>query len=620
MTRCSYTQYTPPPSLPAKFSRQNTQYTPRHLPAGTRRRGGLDIPGGDELESHTCTEITPQLETMLAIINKVHESGVPNYKGVRHPLPTNFNIALLQNLLIDYADREVVDLLLYGFPIQRDESTPLLLGNRNHKGATEFPDHVDAYIDKELCLNATMGPFKDIPFTNMPVAISPLSTREKRDSDERRIIMDCSWPIGSSLNDGISKYEYLGQKVDLVYPKVDDLCCRVHELRCMYPGRTIYFYKEDLNRAFRQYPADPGSIPLLGFKWRNRFYFDLVMMMGCRIAPAIAQRVSNMITFIMFTISYFLLNYMDDFIGAEIDVHVHQAHATLKNILRDVGLDRSLKKSVPPNTTVEFIGNLFNSTEFTVGIIPSRRVELLRLLDSWRFKTQATKREWESLIGKLQYVSNCVRPGRLFTSRLIQEMKGLPRYGEWDISDNARLDIKWWYKFLPTFKGESVMWLINTIEPSRTLATDACLQAAGAVYDRECFTVTFPQTFRSEYSITHLELWAIIIAVRLWGNKLRGTITLCKTDNEAVSKIVNTGRSHDDRLQVLLRELLWWAASYEVKIVTRHLEGKLNVLPDLLSRWGEGDHVRKSFMKNPEAKNVKFKQIPSTWFKLHHTW
>ena len=49
-----------------------------------------------------------------------------------------------------------------------------------------------------------MGPFDKIPFQNK-VGISPLSTRPKKDSDKRRVILDLSFPMGGAVNDGIIK-------------------------------------------------------------------------------------------------------------------------------------------------------------------------------------------------------------------------------------------------------------------------------------------------------------------------------------------------------------------------------------------------------------------------------
>ena len=40
-----------------------------------------------------------------------------------------------------------------------------------------------------------------------------------------------------------------------------------------------------MDQTFRQSPADFRHVPMLGYRWRGKYYFDLVMMKGCHIAP-----------------------------------------------------------------------------------------------------------------------------------------------------------------------------------------------------------------------------------------------------------------------------------------------------------------------------------------------
>ena len=125
---------------------------------------------------------------------------------------------------------------------------------------------MDRYIEKEIQMGAIIGPFESIPF-KCPVAISPISTRPKKESVDRRIILDCSWPIGASLNDGLDKFTDLGEPIKLKYPTIDDLARRIFEMKEAEPDLDIYMFKEDLDRAFRQLRRDIKSIPLLGYKW-----------------------------------------------------------------------------------------------------------------------------------------------------------------------------------------------------------------------------------------------------------------------------------------------------------------------------------------------------------------
>jgi hypothetical protein len=80
---------------------------------------------------------------------------------------------------------------------------------------------------------------------------------------ERRVILDLSWPAGSSVNDGISSKQFLGAEFDLVYPTVDDIASLIIGSNCL-------LFKRDLKRAYRQFPIDPGDYHFLGYLWRKK--------------------------------------------------------------------------------------------------------------------------------------------------------------------------------------------------------------------------------------------------------------------------------------------------------------------------------------------------------------
>ena len=141
------------------------------------------------------------------------------------------------------------------------------------------------------------------------------------------------------------------------------------------------------------------------------------------------------------------------------------------------------------------------------------------------------------------------------------------------MTDDMRKDIKCWYLFL----GTSILWLMDTVEVDSEMAVDACLVAAGGVSRNEYYRIKFPQKVLSQQvQITHLELLAVIIGTRVWGDQLRGKILKVSSDNEAVACIINAGTSRDHLLQKLLRELIWWLAIYEWKVKSVHLMGSLN--------------------------------------------
>ena len=194
----------------------------------------------------------------------IRKSGVPNFRGCRFPVRSALNVTFLENHLVEHGDRQLTELLRFGFPINYDggelgDTKPI-----NHKGARQFVAEVDRYIEKELRLGAIIGPFSSNPL-DCEIKLNPLNTTPKRDSQERRVIVDLSFPKKASVNSGIDKGTYLGEPVKLKYPSVDSLVELVKS-----KGRGCALYKRDLKRAYRQIPIDPGDIHLLGFNGKGR--------------------------------------------------------------------------------------------------------------------------------------------------------------------------------------------------------------------------------------------------------------------------------------------------------------------------------------------------------------
>ena len=73
---------------------------------------------------------------------------------------------------------------------------------RTHRSALTLPSAVQEYISSEISLGRVAGPFAALPFHGGFV-VSPLNTVAKRDSNERRVVVNLSWPCGSSVNDNI---------------------------------------------------------------------------------------------------------------------------------------------------------------------------------------------------------------------------------------------------------------------------------------------------------------------------------------------------------------------------------------------------------------------------------
>ena len=142
--------------------------------------------------------------------------------------------------------------------------------------------------------------------------------------------------------------------------------------------------------------------------------------MGLRSTAMACQRVPNAVCFMLSPVGCNVLSYLDEFMGAFDD------YALTGSLLQALGLHKSSHKACPPSTCVTCLGVLFDTINLTMSVTPDRLLELQTdLLPKWLTKKSATKTELQSLIGKLAFVSKCVRPGRLFLTRLLDTLRSL---------------------------------------------------------------------------------------------------------------------------------------------------------------------------------------------------
>ena len=361
----------------------------------------MDTPVGVPVDSR-------DLQGWVKLINYVRDWGKPNVYGARVPIRTPWNLKLMEQLAGSVADREVVQFMTYGWPLNHD-GRQVSVTLHSHVSACWYLEAMDQYFMKKQKLGCLLGPFASLPWMTL-VAVSPMSTRPKKESQAWRVIMDLSWPHnGATVNDGISKEKYVEQTIQLQYPTVDCLCQRAAELRTS----GVMGYKIDMDRAFKQIFMDIADWLLLGVTWRKVIFFDKTAVMGSRSAPYICQHVTNFIRHVMAQLDYFVANYVDDFMGLDTPQKIWASFQMLHNLLRDLGASEAVQKAVLPTYVLEFLGVLFDLWNMTISVTPEQMKELRVELKQWAARSKFTRKQLESQLGKLQFVSNCVGPGRL---------------------------------------------------------------------------------------------------------------------------------------------------------------------------------------------------------------
>ena len=555
------------------------------------------------------------LQQKVELVKYVRSYRKPNVYGARIALKTKWNINLMKQLATSTYDRETVEFLKYGWPLNHD-GRPVTISLFNHPTANRYPEHMSKYITKELQAGCLMGPFVTPPWQGL-VAVSPMSTRPKKGTTKRRTIMDLSWPRnGRAVNDGIPADSYLQQPMNIKYPTVDDLCKRAAML-----GKGDKGYKRDLDRAFKQLFVSPDSWPILGIFYQGAIMFDMTAVMGSRSAPYACQRTTTFIRHIMQDLTYFVLNYVDDLMGLELEHKVMTAYRTLGNLLRDLGVSEATDKAVPPSDIIEFLGILFDLVNMTISVTPARLVEIMQELKMWKHKTWYSRVQLESLIGKLQFIAKCVRPGRVMLQRLRSALTG-GKSGLSMVTAEMDMDLEWWHRFLPKYKSTSIMWMKQCSEIDTVIATDACLTGMGIfAFDKYYAHKTFPEWIKGNeiYKIHHLEMWALLVALKLFTDKLHGRRFYVQVDNMIVMNVINAGKSSDGIMQAMLRELTFVAATGEFEVVTKYIRSSDNRVPDLLSRIHTKAKYKTEFNDMKQSAWIQV-QVSDNMFNLDNTW
>jgi hypothetical protein len=563
-----------------------------------------------------CTEFKPSGFNPVLAHKAVIESGSYNFDSCKIKIPSKFNIDTWKYLLKHYPDNQICQYLEYGWPINYRSHRHPVSSNTNHSSADEYGRDIEQFIAKELMHGAIVGPFDKDPFQGNLV-ISPLQTVPKKGAgcNARRIVTDLSFPPGVSVNDGILNNDYLGEEYEVVYPTIDTFCEMV-----LSKGLGALMYKRDLSRAYRQLFVDPHDYNLLGFQWGGKLYFNTTLPFGLRSAAMACQRTTNAVSHIMHNQGHSVVNYVDDFGGVETPDRIQQAFLYLSQLFSSLGIEESVDKILFPSVRMIFLGVLVDSVNMTVEVPLDKLLQIKQELECWLGKKKASKRELQSLAGKLNFLAKCVKAGRVFMSRILCTLKSLKHNDhKAHLNSEFRKDIVWWHRFLPTFNGVSFIKSQEVIDIE--LFTDACLTGAGGLYCNQCYSVKFPQhILNQDWHISALEFLAIIIALKLWGNQWVGKNVLIQSDNAACVSVLNSGRARDSVMQICAREAMFVAASYDFTIFASHNPGRSNQTADILSRSETSDKYCKQRQLLCDQQGLVLNHVPQHVFEFISDW
>lgn len=227
------------------------------------------------------------------------------------------------------------------------------------------------------------------------------------------------------------------------------------------------------------------------------YFLDMFLPFGLRSSPALFLKFVSGLRYVMAQRGAApLWNYLDDFWicdpPAPSDSCSHNLDIMLSTCA-DMGFSTNPDKTVLPSTSLVLLGVQLDTITQEIRIDHSRLTEIMDLLEHWSTKRRCTKRQLQSLIGKLHFVCHACRPGRIFLRRMIDVLCKV-QHPTHHIRLNRAFhnDLLWWKVFLPSWNGCSFFYDDDWISSSRLeLYTDACLLALAPISQANGFTGPF---------------------------------------------------------------------------------------------------------------------------------
>ena len=279
-----------------------------------------------------------------------------------------------------------------------------------------------------------------------------------------------------------------------------------------------------------------------------------------------------------------------------------------------------------------YLGVQFDTVKMTMSVPPEKMAEVREEINVWKKKTTATKKSLQQLLGKLFWVSRCVKYSRPFMARLLNQLKLMHPQSDTKktvLSADCRLDILWWDRFLRRFNGVQVIYtdeplllsLDQLLETSAVVnCGDAQMWGGGSYFGDQYWSRPFPDWLKDPgIPIHQKEFWVVVVSAWLWGDMWTGKVVHVFCDNDAVCETLERERPKDKAMQELLREFLYIVCSKGFTPVFRKIGTVANKTADYISRVHDPSLISKFFSDSglPDRKPVN---APDTYFSLHSNW
>ncbi len=192
-------------------------------------------------------------------------------------------------------------------------------------------------------------------------------------------------------------------------------------------------------------------------------------------------------------------------------------------------------------------------------------------LQLWSGHQVASKHEITSLHGRLSFVAQVAKPGRVFLHRIMDEMQKVHDMDDQiTLSSDFLAEVRWWSRLLAEWNGVSLIYEDQWIAKANfNLWTNASGIGFGAYWDSAYLLGEFSDWVHSQ-SITFKELYAIVAAVATWGPSWGGKKIRIYCDNKSVCQILQHRNSRSSPVAALLQTLYHLSVKFGCLVSAMH--------------------------------------------------
>ena len=415
-----------------------------------------------------------------------------------------------------------------------------------------------------------------------PLIVSALGALPKKDAKRVRLIHDASRPAGQgALNDYCSaekfSYQSIQDAVDIIKP-------------------GSFLAKVDLANAYRSVKINPSNYKATGLKWRFSgdqrvsYLVDTRLPFGSKRSPVIFNRLSQAVKAMMAARGYDIVAYLDDFlIVSDTREKCLTGLNTLLTLLRALGFHINYSKLEGPGQRLVFLGITLDTAKMTLEIPQNKIDEVLNQISYHIKRRKITKLEIQKLVGRLNWISQCVYGARFHMRRLIDVISKLRHpWHRTQLTRDMRLDMEWFVSYMSVFNGCTQM--VET-RPATPVCIDACNIAAGAYYCGNWLHAPWSPDTRDNITISYKEVLALEPAALKWCQDWANKKINIHTDNQAAAILINKGWCKHPIVMASLRRVFWLSAIYNFRLRAYYYPGVRNTLADAASRLHEPQGV-----------------------------